>query len=116
MLFYTLLFILLSPGFLLTIPPIGKRILMSGQTSLTAVLVHAIIYTGILYAVINTKEGFNPSWGNKDFQNIQMVASICGGLGFGFLFSSQLKDFALYLAIPCTALAATLSFFSAYIK
>lgn len=45
MLFYaTVLFVLLSPGVLLTLPPVGSRIFMSGKTSLLAVLVHAVVF------------------------------------------------------------------------
>jgi hypothetical protein len=44
----TLLFILLSPGVLLTLPPIGGKIFMSGKTSLTAVLVHAVVFYVLL--------------------------------------------------------------------
>lgn len=40
----TLLFVLLSPGVLLTLPPKGKGVWMSGQTSLVAVLVHAVVF------------------------------------------------------------------------
>ena len=40
----TLLFILLSPGILLTLPAGSKGIVMSGQTSLMAVLVHAVLF------------------------------------------------------------------------
>ena len=40
----TVLFILLSPGVLLTLPPIGGKIFMSGKTSLIAVLVHAVVF------------------------------------------------------------------------
>lgn len=40
----TLLFVLLSPGVLLTLPPKGKGVWMSGQTSLIAVLVHAVVF------------------------------------------------------------------------
>lgn len=40
----TLLFILLSPGVLLTLPPVGGKIFMSGKTSLIAVLVHAVVF------------------------------------------------------------------------
>ena len=40
----TLLFVLLSPGVLLTLPPKGKGIYMSGQTSLLAVAVHAVVF------------------------------------------------------------------------
>ncbi len=43
------LFVLLSPGILLTIPPVGKKIWMSGETSITSAVVHAIIFVGILY-------------------------------------------------------------------
>lgn len=45
------LFILLSPGFLLTIPAGSKGLLMSGQTSVAAVLVHAIVFALALYLV-----------------------------------------------------------------
>jgi hypothetical protein len=40
----TVLFVLLSPGVLLTLPPIGGKIFMSGKTSLIAVLVHAVVF------------------------------------------------------------------------
>ncbi len=40
----TLLFVLLSPGVLLTLPPLGKGVFMSRQTSLTAVAVHALVF------------------------------------------------------------------------
>lgn len=42
-----LLFVLLSPGVLLTLPPIGK-VFMSGKTSLVAVLVHAVVFYVLL--------------------------------------------------------------------
>lgn len=38
------LFVLLSPGVLLTLPPVGGQVFMSGKTSLIAVLVHAVIF------------------------------------------------------------------------
>jgi hypothetical protein len=44
----TLLFVLLSPGVLLTIPPIGGKLFMSGKTSLIAVLVHAVVFYVLL--------------------------------------------------------------------
>ena len=40
----TILFVLLSPGVLLTLPAGSKGIVMSGQTSLMAVLVHAVLF------------------------------------------------------------------------
>ena len=49
--FIPLLFILLSPGLLLTLPPVGKKIFMSGQTSTTAILVHALVFTLVLYGI-----------------------------------------------------------------
>lgn len=59
----TLLFILLSPGLLVTIPKVGKSMFRSGKTSTMAVLVHAIIFTVCLYAYKNyvNTEGFQNS-------------------------------------------------------
>jgi hypothetical protein len=47
----TLLFILLSPGFLLTLPPGSKGILFSEETSLLAILVHATAFFIILCGI-----------------------------------------------------------------
>ena len=60
----TLLFVILSPGILLTLPPVGSKIFMSGKTSLIAVLVHAVIFYLILcyrdrLPIINMIEGFS---------------------------------------------------------
>jgi len=49
MLALVLLFILLSPGFLLTLPPGSNGIFMSCQTSVFAVLVHAVVFAGVVY-------------------------------------------------------------------
>ena len=51
------LFILLSPGLLITIPPIGKMF-MSGKTSFTAVIIHAAIFAIVLSILNCAKEGF----------------------------------------------------------
>lgn len=40
-----LLFVLLSPGLLLTLPPVGKDIFLSGKTSFMAVVVHAFVFS-----------------------------------------------------------------------
>ena len=40
----TILFVLLSPGVLLTLPAGSKGVVMSGQTSMMAVLVHAVLF------------------------------------------------------------------------
>lgn len=45
------LFVLLSPGFLLTIPAGSRGLLMSGQTSVAAVLVHGLVFALALYLV-----------------------------------------------------------------
>lgn len=45
------LFVLLSPGLLLTLPPVGSKIVMSGLTSPTAVIVHAVVF-GLVYFLL----------------------------------------------------------------
>ena len=57
------LFILLSPGLLLTLPPVGKKIFMSCQTSVAAILVHALVFAVALtylpyIPVLNQLDGF----------------------------------------------------------
>ena len=44
-----LLFILLTPGVLLTLPPSGGPVFLSGQTGLVPVLVHTVVFS-ILFA------------------------------------------------------------------
>lgn len=58
----TLLFIVLSPGLLLTLPPVGKEIFMSLKTSILAILTHAVLFFILLYFFEDATEGFeNPS-------------------------------------------------------
>jgi hypothetical protein len=47
----TTLFLALSPGLLLTLPPGSGGVLRSGQTSLSAVLTHAIVFA-IVFALL----------------------------------------------------------------
>lgn len=58
----TILFILLSPGLLLTIPPVGgfttEAIFMSNTTSHLAILVHAILYFTVLKLIATDTLGF----------------------------------------------------------
>lgn len=54
------LFIFLSPGLLVTLPPVGKKIFMSGQTSVTAVLVHAAIFAAAVYGLWQYKNTMSP--------------------------------------------------------
>jgi hypothetical protein len=52
------LFFILSPGVLLTIPPRGRGLFLSGQTSIVASAVHAVVFMGVLYLLMNVAEGF----------------------------------------------------------
>lgn len=58
----TILFILLSPGLLLTIPPVGgfttEGIFISNTTSHLAILVHAVLYFTILKLIATNTLGF----------------------------------------------------------
>lgn len=58
MLVETALFAALQPGLLLTLPPVGKKIFMSGQTSVVSVLVHAAVFAAVLYGLNKAVEGF----------------------------------------------------------
>jgi hypothetical protein len=68
-----LLFILLSPGFLLSIPAVGGKYIMTGKTSVTAVLVHAVVFGLALYLLKTYYgiEGFAPK---KALQAAKAVA------------------------------------------
>lgn len=43
------IFFVLSPGVLLTLPPIGKKWWRTGQTSILAAAVHAVVFAVVLY-------------------------------------------------------------------
>jgi len=47
-----LLFFVLSPGVLLTIPPCSKGLFLSGQTSLLAAAVHAVVFVIVSHIVM----------------------------------------------------------------
>jgi hypothetical protein len=53
MLALVVLFALLSPGFLLSIPPVAGKYFRTGKTSTTAVLVHAVVFGVVLYLLRN---------------------------------------------------------------
>ena len=77
----TLLFVLLSPGVLLTLPPVGKTVLASGKMSLVAVLVHALVFGVALYLLKQSSyaasfEGFQampplPTWLQSQANNLK---------------------------------------------
>ena len=57
------LFIVLSPGLLLTLPPVGKKVWMSGKTSVISVFVHAVVFFALMayrqsIPLLNRLEGF----------------------------------------------------------
>jgi len=47
----TTLFIILSPGILLSIPPGSKGLFMSGQTSVSSAVVHAVVFA-MVFAIL----------------------------------------------------------------
>ena len=117
MLVPVLLFILLSPGLLLTLPPVGKKVFMSGQTSIQAVLVHALVFAAALYllkknGVWKTKEGFVVV--GQDSKNVKM-ANIIVALMTSLLFiitslSEQMNAAVMYLGAFISFVGAILSF------
>jgi len=74
-----LLFILLSPGVLLTLPPVGSQIFMSGKTSLIAVLVHAVVFIisfDYLFAPI-----YDPTYSSNSYE--EGFGKVVANLGTG---------------------------------
>ena len=94
-----LLFILLSPGVLFTIPPVGKKMFMSGLTSVPAILLHALVFSFALYLLKGpppalstfTYEGFITSkWTDKNWRNMQLAVIGLGASAAGFAISSSM--------------------------
>ncbi len=54
----TALFALLQPGMALTLPPVGKKVFASCQTSPMSVVVHAAVFAAVLYALKVSVEAF----------------------------------------------------------
>jgi hypothetical protein len=61
-LLYMVLFTLLQPGLLLTLPAVGRSVFMSGKTSVAAVFVHAVVFGVVVYLLKRSGyvEGFGP--------------------------------------------------------
>ena len=53
-----LLFFILSPGVLLTIPAGSKGLFMSNQTSIAAAAVHAVVFVAVSYLLMSIGEKF----------------------------------------------------------
>jgi hypothetical protein len=47
----TILFILLSPGLFLTLPPTSKGIWMSKETSIRAIFLHSLVFAFIYFVL-----------------------------------------------------------------
>lgn len=60
------LFILLQPGLLLTLPAVGRRVFMSGKMSVQAVLVHALVFMAVVYFL--RRSGFVEGFVVKDIE------------------------------------------------
>ena len=64
MIFLAFLFFILSPGMLLTLPPGSKGVWMSRQTSVSAAFVHTLVFSLLVYYMVDIlrafgyKEGF----------------------------------------------------------
>ena len=104
-----ILFILLSPGVLLTLPPVGKKVFMSGQTSTLAVLVHAAVFTFALHLLkpyLTSGEGFQANWDkHKTSRGLGMFGAVLVGISVAFVASAVLDPQAnnpttmLYLTV-----------------
>jgi hypothetical protein len=113
-----ILFVLLSPGVLLTIPPVGKNLFMSGQTSPAAVLLHSVVFAMCIYAiqkyVYNSKmgpEGFqviSGPWTNSTWRNGVIAAGIFGGAAAGAFISNFSGDASSIIMGVCLLIALTL--------
>jgi len=67
LLLLVVLFFLLSPGVLLTLPPVGS-VFMSGKTSVIAALVHALVFGAVVYYIVeytDYDEGFRGGWASN---------------------------------------------------
>ena len=66
--FKALLFFLLSPGVLLTLPAGSRGVWMSGQTSIAAAAVHSLVFIVLLYCLypyVSQYDGFTGCNGQK---------------------------------------------------
>jgi hypothetical protein len=71
------LFFVLSPGVLLTLPPGSKGVFMSRQTSLLAAAIHALVFA-IVTAYFNTSlEGFGKRIGDSCKKSTECSSGTC---------------------------------------
>jgi hypothetical protein len=129
MLAETALFAALQPGMLLTLPPVGKKIFASCQTSPESVLVHAVVFAIALSLLkysaeafqnkeMETKEGFRLGLNldNGDWSKKVILLFVGWLIGLIFMLDTFLiyniltKDYPLAMIIlAVTALACGLA-------
>ena len=73
---YTLLFFLLSPGFLLTLYPSSRGFFLSGQTNYYSIILHTFVLSLLIVSFDPIKKTQENTKNNKinDREIIQMVA------------------------------------------
>jgi hypothetical protein len=86
MLAEVVLFILLSPGLLLTLPPVGKKVFFSCKTSTAAVLVHALVfYLALMFLpyipILNRLDGFQNGKGSAVPRGLGVIGGLAKGAG-----------------------------------
>lgn len=86
MLAEVVLFILLSPGLLLTLPPVGKKVFFSCKTSTAAVLVHALVfYLALMFLpyipILNRLDGFQNGKGSAGPRGLGVIGGLAKGAG-----------------------------------
>ncbi len=87
----------------------SKGILMSGQTSVTSILIHALIFTGVLYGLSSVKEGF-ADWKNINWARTQVAVIAFTGIALGLYTANFIGDNALLISFGTVVL--TFSFFA----
>ncbi len=78
---YMILFVLLSPGLLLTLPAVGRRVFMSGKMSVQAVFVHAVVFALVVYYL--KRSGFGEGFESEAFK--------CEDVGHKYIYDTYLK-------------------------
>jgi len=98
MLVAVVLFILLTPGLLLTLPPVGKKIFMSGKSSITAVLVHAVVFYFAYGYLSKMYEGFQAGSTSCESSKSQLKAIRAQGDELEAKYKSELQRIKDYNA------------------
>jgi len=99
MIFLAFLFFILSPGMLLTLPPGSKGVWMSCQTSVSAVFVHTIVFSLLVYYMVDIlrafgyREGFYGGFGD-------WLSSLFGGRNASSLRTLPVAQPSTRLTLP----------------